>query len=158
MKISSVIKTFPFYQCCGWALGIVLMPIRIRLTIRLRSRSGSGSGIRSFPKFYTCWKIRTNFLTFIPSSASLYYFSFLVKRHRCQNFQYFGQSIDIFWKKYILALHLVEMDMGPDPDRQALDADPAKWFRADPDPQHCFLLQMSIKIYRYAPTKNVIRC
>jgi hypothetical protein len=33
---------------------------------------------------------------------------------------YFGQNIEIFWKKY--SLHLVEMDT--DPDRQALDADP----------------------------------
>ncbi len=41
------------------------------------------------------------------------------QRHRCHIF-------NIFRKKYILAFHLVEMDMGPDPDRQALDADPGK--------------------------------
>jgi hypothetical protein len=30
--------------------------------------------------------------------------------HRCHTFQYSGQYIDIFWKKYSLALHLVEID------------------------------------------------
>jgi hypothetical protein len=29
--------------------------------------------------------------------------------HRCHTFQYSGQYINIFWKKYRLALHLVEM-------------------------------------------------
>jgi hypothetical protein len=38
--------------------------------------------------------------------------------------------IEIFWKKYSLVLHLVEMVTDPDPalDQQALDAD------SDPDP------------------------
>ncbi len=35
----------------------------------------------------------------------------------------FGPYVEIFRKKYCLALHLVEMDT--DPDRQSLDSDPA---------------------------------
>jgi hypothetical protein len=44
-------------------------------------------------------------------------------------FHYFGQYSEILWEKisYSLALHLVEnnedLDLAPDPDRQALDAD-----------------------------------
>ncbi len=39
---------------------------------------------------------------------------------------YFELYIQIFWKKvsYSLSLHLVEMNTDPDPDRNALDADP----------------------------------
>ncbi len=52
---------------------------------------------------------------------------------QCQStlFQYFGQYIEIFWKKYSLALLFAEGD--PDPDWQALDADPdpAKLCRND---------------------------
>jgi hypothetical protein len=41
------------------------------------------------------------FLILLTSSASLHCFIFLVsrQRHRCHNFQYFGQYIEIFWKK-----------------------------------------------------------
>jgi hypothetical protein len=45
----------------------------------------------------------------------------------------------VFWKKYVLALHLVEVDTDsvPGPDRQALDAKMMP-IRLDPDldPQH----------------------
>jgi hypothetical protein len=49
----------------------------------------------------------------------MFYFS----RH-CHNFQYFVQYFDICWKKYNLALCLVEIerDTNPDPDQQVLDA------------------------------------
>jgi hypothetical protein len=35
----------------------------------------------------------------------------------CHNFQYFGKYIAIFWRKYSLAVHLVEINTDPDPDR-----------------------------------------
>jgi hypothetical protein len=42
-------------------------------------------------------------------------------------------------KKHSLSLHLVEVDTGPAPDQQALDADSDRiWIRQnDPDQQHC---------------------
>jgi hypothetical protein len=58
---------------------------------------------------------------FIHSSASLHCFIFLVSVLGVITIN-FGQYIEIFWKKYSLALHLVKIDM--DLDRQALDADP----------------------------------
>jgi hypothetical protein len=38
------------------------------------------------------------------------------QRHWCQNFNFFLQYLEIIWKNYFLALHLVEMDKDPDPD------------------------------------------
>ncbi len=42
------------------------------------------------------------------------------QRPRCHIFNILDNILNI------LPLHLAEIDMGPDPDRQALDADPAK--------------------------------
>ncbi len=55
-------------------------------------------------------------------------------------FQYFKQFIEIFWKKYSLALRLVEMDT--DPYRQAMDTD-----QQDPDPQHWLCQTNSWRIH-----------
>ncbi len=88
-------------------------------TFQFWCRSGS------FPKFYFCWKIRgKNWLSAV-SVYILFYYS--CQHQRCQNFQYFRQYTIIFWEKYSLALHLVEMDT--DPDRQTLDTYPdlPKW-------------------------------
>jgi hypothetical protein len=37
------------------------------------------------------------------------------QRQRGHHFQYFEQYLEIFWKQFNLALHLVEMDTYPDP-------------------------------------------
>ncbi len=39
------------------------------------------------------------------------------QRQRGHHFQYFEQYFEIFWKKYNLALYLVEMDTDPDPPK-----------------------------------------
>ncbi len=53
------------------------------------------------------------FFTFIHRASLQFYLS--LQRQRGHNFQYFGQFIEIFWKKYYLALHSVEMFTDTDP-------------------------------------------
>jgi hypothetical protein len=48
---------------------------------------------------------------------------------RFHHFHYFGQYIEDFWKKYCLAVHLVQMDTYQ--DQQALDA--SIWIRQNDD-------------------------
>jgi hypothetical protein len=91
-------------------------------------RSGSGS----YPKFYTCWKIR-QILTLIHGSASYINFFAMVMRAiifstgSLDNTVYWS-----FWKTISFFSHLIEKDTYPDPYQQALDADPdpAKWCRS----------------------------
>jgi hypothetical protein len=64
-------------------------------------------------------RIRLSILMPIPiHHASLHCFVFLVS----------VKGSEMFWKNYSVSLHLVEIDTvpypSPDPDRQALDADP----------------------------------
>jgi hypothetical protein len=70
-------------------------------------------------------EIRRNFFTFIHSRTSLEnspLFKLSRQRHRIQHFEQYIFSI--FWKKYSLALFLVEMEA--DPDRKALFPNPQK--------------------------------
>jgi hypothetical protein len=49
---------------------------------------------------------KTDFLNLVTAVAVTIVFLSLL-RHRCLNLNFFGQFIEIFWKKYNLALHLV---------------------------------------------------
>ncbi len=69
------------------------------------------------------------YFTLIPVYTVLSFFSIC---HRCPKFQHFRQNIEIFWKKYGLSLHLVQINTDPDSGRQALDADPYPAKAADP--------------------------
>ncbi len=84
----------------GTLLGnsIVLMPIRIqiRLSIWCRSRSAS------YPKFYTCWKIRKHFFYIYSQKFQPALFCVSRQRYRCHDFQYFRQYNEIFWKKCVV--------------------------------------------------------
>ncbi len=53
------------------------------------------------------------------------------QRQRSHNFLYFEQYVENFWKKYNLALHLVEMNADPDPP---------KLFRSDRIRIHYYIL------------------
>ncbi len=61
-------------------------------------------------------------LSFTHVGKSGYFLYFYSQQCQSTLFQYFGQYIEIFWKKYSLALLFAERD--PDPDWQALNADP----------------------------------
>ncbi len=65
-------------------------------------------------------KSEFSLFTFIHSNASLH--SLSRQCHRCHNFLYFGQHIEIFGKKYSFAFHFVERDKGTCPSN---DADPS---------------------------------
>jgi hypothetical protein len=89
--------------CCGlglWSaskavllIGIVLMSIRILLTILMMKKIRILNQIK--------------FLLLSFKAVPVYIFFYLSRqRHRCYNFQYFRHYIEIFWKKYSLALHL----------------------------------------------------
>jgi hypothetical protein len=67
-------------QCCG--VGIVLVPIRIRI---LPQKNFSSKIL-----FY---------FTFIHSKACLIFLNLFYLSHQWHNFQYFGQHIEIFWKR-----------------------------------------------------------
>jgi hypothetical protein len=58
-------------------------------------------------------KICTVFVLLL-SSTILHCFYLSRQLYRCKNFQYFGQNIEIFWKKYSLAYHLAETGTYPD--------------------------------------------
>ncbi len=97
-----------------------------------------------YPKFYTCWKIwNCLFFSFIRSGA----ISSSPQGHRCHNFQYFWQFIEIFWKTLLLFLRLKFCWK--------------KWIRISrpwmliqirihqDDPQHCRKYRWYVYIYMY---------
>ncbi len=98
-------------------IGIVLMSIRIRTEFpcwyRYRSESGlaskqCGSSCVSYPKFYTCWKIR-NFFPFLSE--------------HCHILKSSGK------KSTLSTFHLLRIDIRTDPglpDRAKNNADPAR--------------------------------
>jgi hypothetical protein len=63
---------------------------------------------------YVCRKIRPIFVDLFTAVLVYLVASCSSFSHRCQNFQYYGQCIEIFWKKQTrrLALHFVEIDTG----------------------------------------------
>jgi|688.fasta_scaffold132271_2 hypothetical protein len=70
----------------------VLMPIRILLSILTLIR------IRILPEFYTCWKSIFLYKFFLQKCKfTLFYRS--RQRLGCHNIEYYGQYIEIFWKK-----------------------------------------------------------
>ncbi len=83
-------------------IDIILLPIRIRLMpIQI--------WILILPQDLQMLENKKNFVDFY-AAMPIYAVVSFSHCHRCHTFQYSGQYIEIFWKKYSLALHLVKID------------------------------------------------
>ncbi len=51
----------------------------------------------SYRKFHTCWKIIFFCLLLVSALQNMFYLSHQCQR--CHNFKYFGQHIELLWKK-----------------------------------------------------------
>jgi hypothetical protein len=95
-----------YNQCCAVVLSLCCL-------------SGSGSDFSLWCRSRSIsrsWSYLINCFDFSSQQCQFTLFFLSHQCQRCQNVQNFWQHMEIFWKKFSLSLHLVEMDSDLDPD------------------------------------------